>query len=228
MKRLSSSLLTIACVISLSHPMANAQENLSSQESDKCTSHSTAENYPEDSGRKATAREKEIIQKGLVDGTIPHIADLGKVNVNKTLTVGKNNEAVYRVPLSGEYADTDYILIHTLNNTIKRVAEVHIEQLNSNDARLQVWVNGKPEYDNVIRESEANYQTRGVRDAWNAFDNCLNHAGVPMAVVTAISIACGLLAPPTAGAGVPPCIIGAAGAFAGTVSFCYARALKAL
>lgn len=89
MKRLSSSLLTIACVISFSHPMVNAQENLPSQESDKCTSHSTAENYPEDSGRKATAGEKEIIQKGLLDGTIPHIADTGKVNVNKTLTVEK-------------------------------------------------------------------------------------------------------------------------------------------
>lgn len=228
MKRLSSSLMTIVCALSLSHPMASAQENLLLQESDECTSHAVAENRPEDSQREATAGEKEMIQKGLLDGTIPHVADMDKVNVNQTVTVENNDETVYRVPLSGEYTDVDYILVQASNNTIERVAETHIEQLNSNDARLQVWVDGQLEYDNVVRESEATYQTRGIRDAWSAFNSCLNNAGVPMAVITAISIACGLLGAFTAGTGVPPCMVGAAGGFAATVSFCYGRALKVL
>lgn len=122
----------------------------------------------------------------------------------------------------------DYILVQTSNSIIKRVAETHIEQFGSNDAHLQVWVNGRSEYDDVIREQDATYQTRGVQDAWSAFNSCLNNAGVPMAVVTAISIACGFLGAFTAGTGVPACMIGAAGVFSATVSFCYGRALKAL
>lgn len=221
-------LLTIVCAISLTQPMANAQENLSSPKSDKCTSHSVAEHQGEDFGRKATAEEKETLQKGLLEGTIPHIASMDAVDIDRTVKVEKDNETVYRIPLSGEYTDVDYILIQTSNNAIERVAETHIAQSGSDDARLQVWVNGQSEFDDVIRESDAAYQTRGVGDAWSAFNSCLNSAGVPMAVVTAISLACGLLGAFTAGTGVPACVIGASGAFAGTVSFCYGRALKAL
>lgn len=119
-------------------------------------------------------------------------------------------------------------MIQTSNEVIERVAETHITQINSDDAHLQVWINGHSEFDEVIRETDASYEAFGVRDAWNTFNSCLNSAGVPMAVVTAISIACGFLGTFTAGTGVPACMIGAAGIFAGTVNFCYGRALRAL
>lgn len=153
---------------------------------------------------------------------------MGEVNLSQTVAVEKDKEIVYRIPLSGSFTGVDYILVQTLNGVVARVAETHITQNGLDDARLQVWVNGQSEFDDVVRQSDADYQTRGVRDAWSAFNSCLNSAGVPMAVVTAISLACGALGAFTAGTGVPACIIGASGVFAGTVSFCYGRALRAL
>lgn len=107
---------------------------------------SASELQSEDLSRKATTQEKDNLQKGLLDGTIPHIAAMKEVNIDQTVAVEKNNETIYRIPLSGEYTDVDYILAQTSNNTIERVAETHITSINSNDARtgldkrpIRVW-----------------------------------------------------------------------------------------
>lgn len=162
------------------------------------------------------------------NGSIPHIATMDSIDFSRTVVVEGANEVVYRVPLVGEFADVDYILVQATDNSIIRVAETHIAQESTDSARVQVWIDGELEFDNVVRESQAKYQTRGVRDAWEAFNSCLNNAGVPMAVVTGISITCGLLGAFTAGTGVPACMIAAAGVFSATVSFCYGRALRVL
>lgn len=224
MKRLMTFLLTVACVVSLGLPAASSQEDLPALNDEQCTSGSPEIGL----GNEATDQEQAILQKGLMDGTIPHIAPMDKIDIARTVAVADDSVVIYRIPLSGEFTDVDYILVQTSDDHIERVAETHIEEQSPDAAKLQVWVNGQLEFDDIVRESDASYQTRGVRDAWNAFNSCMNSAGVPMAVVAGISLACGFLGAFTAGTGVPACMIGAAGAFSGTVSFCYGRALKVL
>lgn len=228
MRRLTSILLASICAFALVQSPASAQEAPYWHETDNCESHSATAGSVENFGRKATDVEKEFLRTGLGNGSIPHIAADDNIDLDQTVTVQNLEKSVYRIPLSRAKSDVDYILVQTSGNTIERVAETHIEQINSDEAHLQVWINGKSEFDNVVRESDSAFQARGVSDAWHTFNSCLSNAGVPMAIVTAISIACGLLGAFTAGAGVPACMIGAAGGFAGTVSFCYGRALKAL
>ncbi|MDO5099760.1 MAG: hypothetical protein Q4D85_13550 [Corynebacterium sp.] len=180
-------------------------------------------------GTKIDLAEEMQLRENLNNGEIPHIAAISDLNFADAVSVpDKNNGKVYRIPINGTFDGTDYILVQSEGNKINRVAETHIQQISDKEARLQVWIDGKPEYNDIVRESETQATFRGVRDAWNAFNSCLNSAGVPMAIVTAISIACGLLGAFTAGTAVPACVIGAAGAYAATVSFCYGRGLKQL
>ena len=178
---------------------------------------------------KVSEPDRELLQAGLLNGSINHVAHLNEIELEDTTSVpSTTGEVVHRIPINGDSSDTDYLLVTTDEDSIRRVAETHIEQLTEESARLRVWVDGRQEFDGIVTDPPRTTSTRGVRDAWSAFNNCLNNAGVPMAVVTAISIACGMLGAFTAGTGVPACMIGAAGSFSFTVSFCYGKALKSL
>ena len=228
MKKFTSALLTVAFAITLGQPNAGAQEASNVPVDEECKAHAVAEQPDQKVGRDATGAEKEFLEDGLVNGKIPHVAPVEDIDLGQAVAVEGDTETVYRLPLAGEFEYTNYILVRTSNDDIDSVAETQITKSGENDARLQIWIDGKPEFDDVVRESDAAYQTRSVGDAWSAFNSCLSNAGVPWAVVTGLSLACGFLGTFTAGVGAPACLIAAAGGYAATVSFCYGRALKAL
>lgn len=230
MRSLIAVIITAACAISLSQSSALAQEIPQKKADDPgCSAHAVAQPVNTKFGEQASIQDRKQLEAGLLNGTIPHIAPLDKLELDEVVAIADGEEGmVYRIPIESEFSNTDYVLVQTSAGVVQRVAETHINQISESEANLEVWVDGQSEYANVVREEDASYSDRGVKDAWNAFRSCLNNAGVPMAVVTGISIACGILGAFTVGTGVPACVIGAAGVFSGTVSFCYGRALKVL
>ena len=229
MKQFLSSIAIIACTLTVSPTSASAAELNNTATVNECETHSSNPTIHGEYGRPVSPDQLVLLDNGLSYGAIPHITPRDEILLDKAVAITDGtNGMVYRIPLYDEFSDTNYLLVQTSNGEVQRVAETHIDVLSQDEARLQVWIDGHQEYDSVVRESDGSYSTRGVRDAWSTFNSCLSNAGVPMAVVTAISLACGLLGAFTAGTGVPACMIGAAGAFAATVSFCYGRALKVL
>lgn len=188
-------------------------------------------------GYVASKADQEFIAANVEDGSILHQAGLNELNIEETTAVDSEDGGVfYRVPIESGF-DSDFLLVERKNNEVVKVAESHISQVSEShisqvsdsEARVKVWIDGESVHDEIVHERPQNgFETRGVKDAWSEFNSCLSNAGVPMAIVTAITIACGFLGAFTAGAGVPACMFAAAGGFSATVSFCYGRAMKKL
>lgn len=62
-KRLTSTILSIACAASLSQPIANAHEKPALTKHDYCTSHAASEYQDKDYRRNATEQEREALKK---------------------------------------------------------------------------------------------------------------------------------------------------------------------
>lgn len=214
---------TTICLIQA--PLANAQQNDGTI--DNC---STTDSVPDETvGYAATEVDKEFIAEELAHGTISHEASQNELILAKTTAVDSEDGGVfYRIPIESEF-DTNYLLVERQSDQVASVAETHVSQISENEARVQVWIDGQSVHDDVVTENSIpNAQPMGVQDAWNEFKSCLNSAGVPMAIVTGITIACGFFTTFTLGTGAPVCMIAAAGIYGGTVSFCYGKALKKL
>lgn len=227
MKRFSAVKVVIAigCVLSLNQPLAIAQEK--PDQTSECSA--SSQMATTQVGTKISfAEEKNLLEK-LSNGLIPHNANLSEINISETVSIpNAENLSVYRIPINGDFSGTNYIIVQLRDDDVIKVAEAHITQISEDQARVQVWLDGVEKYDKIVDESAPIITPRGVRDAVGKFNSCLSNAGIPMAVVTGISIVCGLIGAASFGTGATACVIGAAGIYSGTVSFCYGRALKAL
>lgn len=100
-------------------------------------------------------------------------------------------------------------------------SELVLTPRSADAGRLQTWVDGIAQHDQVVTAAPV------VRSTWwSRFTSCLNNAGVAAWAITALSIACSAACVVTAGVGCIACITAAGAATSGTISFCAGYAIR--
>ncbi|WP_203815666.1 hypothetical protein [Paractinoplanes ferrugineus] len=148
------------------------------------------------------------------------------------LIQAKEGGVAVRVPAGEDKADPSAVAFILDGHRVTSVMEQKFSPVSSTALRLQFYVNGHNRLDKVadsatkVVSDYADWTPGGTPTlslSWSKLNNCLASMGIPWAVITLLSVACGIACALTAGFACAACLLEAGAGTLSTIQYCLSK-----